>query len=864
VTIGDLLFALGIDGSRLEQDVTKEAQKAGDAGAKTLSQRLSAGLKGAGMKALAGTFSAAAAAATTGALQMEDAVARIRSETGASQQQAEEIAKASNQIAGDQQQSLAAVTDVAIAIKKNMGATGEQLNQLTDSTVKFARVTKQDGVGAVKAMDDIVDAWGISLGDVTTVQDQLIASNQKFGGSITENQDALARMAPQLKALGASIDDGIGLLNLFAASGLDSSKTVVALNTAVTKLKPGQTLNDLIAQVSAIQDPTLRAKKAIELFGAKGGTALANVLKPGINGLADFKVSAQDAAGATNKAVDDLDSSLGGRLRKVLSQAKAALRGFGADFGPAVTAAASVGSLAAALGFKIPLGPFKKLGKSAGGAIKSGLVSAFASTEIGTRLETLGLKAQTYWIKGLIKKDAIGFAIGDALDAVKNNGKVQAASDGVGKFLGSAMGKAFSVAFAAVAIVELAQKYDELKAQLDSQARDLTSQTTAFVTTATRQQLEAQLKTVQDARARLAGMVSSSGPLLPVTAFLIGGQTDELAKQEAAIKAQLDAIANGATAAGEHAGKDLMEGATAGATAAAPKAAASIGNTLAKEFTSHGKAWIASAHAAGNRAMEAVAQGIDAARQKPLDAFDQLKEMLKHELTPMAEQSRLLGELTSKALARGLRSKDPEVKAQARATKQFIIDRLTELATQTGRLSKKQASMLAQGLKSKDPDIRHAAQHISDIVSGRLEATVPKAHAAGVNAGDAFANGVRSAIAARMQAGINIHVNPIYANNGKGNAVGGWATAGVPTWVNEHTTNSEIFVPSTSGRFVTHAEAMNAIGQGGASPINITINAGGDVSPVAAHRFGQLVVHEVAAAFRQGGARRGISTSVRP
>jgi hypothetical protein len=50
----------------------------------------------------------------------------------------------------------------------------------------------------------------------------------------------------------------------------------------------------------------------------------------------------------------------------------------------------------------------------------------------------------------------------------------------------------------------------------------------------------------------------------------------------------------------------------------------------------------------------------------------------------------------------------------------------------------------------------------------------------------------------------------------------------------------------------------------GDSPINITINAGGDVSPVAAHRFGQLVVHEVAAAFRQGGARRGITTSVRP
>jgi phage-related minor tail protein len=231
---------------------------------------------------------------------MEDAVARIRSETGASQDEAEQIAKSANRIAGDQQQSLGAVTDVAIAVHKDMGLVGDQLDKVTEQTVKYARVTKQDGVGAVKALDDIGDAWNLTADQMLAVQGKLLVSNQKWGGSITDNQAALATMAPQLKALGASLDDGISLLNLFAASGLDSSKALGAMNFAVKALKPGQSLNDLIKQVSSIEDPTLRAKKAIELFGAKGGVALANVLKPGVTSLDQFGVSADDAATAVD------------------------------------------------------------------------------------------------------------------------------------------------------------------------------------------------------------------------------------------------------------------------------------------------------------------------------------------------------------------------------------------------------------------------------------------------------------------------------------------------------------------------------------------------------------------------------------
>jgi hypothetical protein len=810
MTIGDLLFALGIDGSRLEQDVTKEAQKAGDAGAKTLSQRLSAGLKVGGINKVAASLSLVTAGVAKGAMDMEDQTARFASATGASLGESKKTMEGINRIAGDQQQSLASVTDAAIAVRRDMGLVGDEATAMTEKIVKFARVTGMDATQAVKGLDDVTDSWGLTTKDTSVVMDKMIVSQQKFGGSIQDNLVTLSALAPAMRAANMTVDDGIALLGLFGSKGLDAGQASAAFAKALTKVKSPAELQKLIDDISNTKDPFLRAAKAADLFGAKAGAKLANALG-GVN-LKDYKIGMDEAANATSHAADVLDSSFGAKFRKLMSQAHAALRSFGADFGPSLSAAASLGLLANALGVKIPLGPFKTLGSKLGGKIAEGIGAA---------------------IVGQAGAGIVADGVAGSVEAAAGSGRLASALGVLGKFMGSTLGKAAGVGFALALLYAAEEEWN---------------------------------KHANDFFNNLPGG-SNLGP--------DANNNDRAAEILRRLKAQRDAAQGGPPKItadfigplqlpGEHAGKDLMDGVAKGATAAAPKTATTIGNTLATEFTSHGKLWIRSAHAAGNRAMEAVAQGIDAARQKPLDAFDQLKEMLKHELTPMAEQSRLLGELTSKALARGLRSKDPEVKAQAKATKQYIIDRLTELATQTGRLSKKQASMLAQGLKSKDPDIRHAAQRIQAIVTGRLEATVPKAHAAGVNAGNAFANGVRAAIIARMQAGINIHVNPVYANNGKGNAVGGWATAGVPTWVNEHTTNSEIFVPSTSGRFVTHAEAMNAIGQGGASPINITINAGGDVSPVAAHRFGQLVVHEVAAAFRQGGARRGISTSVRP
>ena len=113
--------------------------------------------------------------------------------------------------------------------------------------------------------------------------------------------------------------------------------------------------------------------------------------------------------------------------------------------------------------------------------------------------------------------------------------------------------------------------------------------------------------------------------------------------------------------------------------------------------------------------------------------------MLKNAMSPMAEFARLHGELTSKALAAGLRSGDPEVRAQALAVRDAIYARLGELAAGGGKAGKAAMDHLDAGIRSTIPEVHDAALAAKNAALGALAAAAGPAGAAGAAAGTAFA-----------------------------------------------------------------------------------------------------------------------------
>jgi hypothetical protein len=230
----------------------------------------------------------------------------------------------------------------------------------------------------------------------------------------------------------------------------------------------------------------------------------------------------------------------------------------------------------------------------------------------------------------------------------------------------------------------------------------------------------------------------------------------------------------------------------------------------------------------GADAMGELAQGIIAARQKPVDAIKALKEMMKHPMSAAKEENRLQGQLNNEALIKGLKSKDPAIRAQAIATKQMILDRLNELKTGASTAAKAAGGSLVEGLAAA---IEGAWVRGDIVVSiSRVSAYTPKK---------------TGTITEGRYAGKPI---PEYD-------VGSWR---IPADELAFVHKNEMVVPAGAAERIRAGEgSLGASGGFGEGPLigTIVVNPGNDVSKQQARRFGQMVADEAGKALRDQSVR---------
>jgi antitoxin component HigA of HigAB toxin-antitoxin module len=717
MNIGSVFLTLLADGSKLAPQVQQEAAKAGDAGAKTLGQRLSGGLKGEAFKVLGGVASAAFGLMTKGALELENVQARIRAETSATADEAAAAAKVVNKVAGDERMSLEAVSDIAIRVRRDIGAIGPEADKLTAKIAKFARVTRQEGGAAVADIDDLMDAWGLTVDDLDGLLDKLVVSGKKFGGTITADQKALAAMAPQLKAFNLNIDDGIALLDLFKASGLDAAGIPRALNSAIQKLD-GRPLQDFIAELAAIEDPGERARRAIEVFGARAGAQLANAIKPGMDSLEDFKISTEEAAGAVDAAADVLDSTWSGRLSKFFSQVGAAARGFGADLGAATTALASLGTLLATMG---------------GGKLLKGLAAVTLKPLAG-----LGVRIATF-IATELATSTVASRLSDGLASgfskVPGSSAMKSGINRLGAALGSPLGKAIGLAAAIAFVVWFADELNKRKDEVAAQAKTIGDSVGEQIKNGTDAQLEQSLAALREGMAAIEA-ATKRGPIQMATPEQIDALkalveqyniVQEELNRRAAINAgvaesQLRGAKSGVASAAAELAMEIPNGFTRNQAAAAGRMQAFLDMTIGQRLVAMGPVVL-------RRAAElalGIASGLRDRRSAIDAAMDQLREDIKNRLTPSKEVAHDIGLLFSKTLARGLKDADPVIKAQAEGTRALIEAQLIETIKAGGEAGKKIQEELEAKLKSKDPAVKAQAERTKSLVDAALKAQPAK------------------------------------------------------------------------------------------------------------------------------------------
>lgn len=439
--IAKLFIALGMDAAQVEAGAAQAEKAVAGTGAS-----MSSGMKRAGI-----VVGAAFGLATKGALKLEDAQARFQADTGASAAEADHFGDKLNDLSGHSLVAFDQLAGSMSMIRTDLGLTGADADKAADQFASYERATNQ-GADAVSAFDDIEDAFGKTAADTAGIMDVLVASHQKFGGSISDQQANLAKLSGVVQAYGGTWQDANKILNLANATGIDGTEMVKGLSTAVKKFPPGTTFDEMFASLVAIEDPAERAKVAIADFGAKAGPKLAAAIANGTTSLDQFMVTTQEAAGATKDAQQALDDTWGSKFKLRLKGAQAALTGFGKEAGPILTGAASAATLGKSLGLdKVFAGSWARLKSSslvkgavaAAGAVAGAVYSA-AAAAAGKLADLLG----GMWgkIKGSPK-----ILAGAAAAGAESGAAFAGASAGAG-FLGSlkslatgAIGALFSV-----------------------------------------------------------------------------------------------------------------------------------------------------------------------------------------------------------------------------------------------------------------------------------------------------------------------------------------------------------------------------------------------------------------------------------
>ncbi len=770
---------------------------------------------------------------TKGALEAEAAQGKFMAATGQSRDAAKQFVSGMDSLAGSAGAvgvSFDQITRTGTEVAQQFGTTGQKTVDLTNQILDFSKVTGVDSVAATKNLDDTLAAFNLTSADAKPLLDDLVASQQKYGTDAQEALPTLQKMAPAFEAMGLSASDASGFLNLMEVSGLDASKATVALNTAVKKLQPGQDLNDLIAQIASIQDPTLRAQEAMKIFGTRAGTGLANAIKPGVTSLDQFKVSVTDAADANQNAAQDMETT-GDKIRGVFDKLGAGARELGQQFGPAVTGLASLASLTAPL--------IKTFGGLIGDVAKAIIPKAVAS---GTLVGAAEGEAETEAATGtsMIQKWLAKFGLGTAAKvgaataagALEGEAEGTAAAEGMGgaEAVGAAGASGTAVAGgflatltpllviggAGAAVLMLPQIIDHLTGQ------DATSKIAGIG----KAWADSTLTGYSDQIKTGAGDAFEAA----LQASLAAGNSQEVAATAGhdAAMAYLDktqATISDATTTGDafglHAAWTLSATLTPSEIAQLAAPAAEVAQKQADEYKAtvqrnqtslslwditkakqqaDQKIWEDSWNQSALAITGDLVGTLKGAKDNIGNAMDELTYAINHPLDLEKNIAKVKAQLASKELADGLASNNTEIRTTAEQTKQKLTDIWYSLDPAAKAAAERASSNLSDNLSQEYPSIlRQARSFVSQL----------------------------NAEFADLKTKYNINVNTAGTRFGGAGlrAEGGPVVAGQAYIVGEH--RAELFIPDANGRVIPSVPPLaqlNRWNSGGVGAVAVTVN----------------------------------------
>lgn len=219
--------------------------------------------------------------------ELDDAMDNVIKKTGASGESLEELEDIVNSIATTIPTDFMTVSNAVAEVNTRFGVTGEELENLSSSFIKFSELNDTDVTASIDQVSSMMKAWGLETSDTVQVLNLLNGVGQNTGVSVDNLANLMQDNALFFKEFNLSCAQSATLLGDMEKNGIDASAGVTALKTAMAKATAdGKTLSETLRdfewaiETAGISDVE-KLEMAKELFGGKAYAQILNAMQEG-------------------------------------------------------------------------------------------------------------------------------------------------------------------------------------------------------------------------------------------------------------------------------------------------------------------------------------------------------------------------------------------------------------------------------------------------------------------------------------------------------------------------------------------------------------------------------------------------------